>query len=52
MKMVDAHEPYMTNFIVEQLNKNEFYDTEGKTQRELITILGTIRVMGKDVDND
>lgn len=44
MKLVDPQEKYMTNDIIDQLNKLGFYDTEGKTQRELKYILARKRI--------
>lgn len=44
MKLIDIHEEYMTNHIIDQLNDLGFYDTEGKTQRELKYILARKRI--------
>ena len=35
----------VNNHIIEQLNKLNYFDTEGKTQRELIHKLATLRAM-------
>lgn len=41
--LIQEHQ--VNSLIIEQLNKLNYFDTEGKTQRELIHKLATLRAM-------
>lgn len=49
MKLANYEKELMTNHIVEQLNQLDFYETDGKSQRELINILARMRAMEIEV---
>jgi len=51
MKVVDTQEQLMINHITEQLHELNYYDTEGKTGRELAYILARIRYMQIEAGN-
>ena len=51
MKAIDAHADLMTSHIIEQLNDLEYYETDGKTQKELISILAKLRALEIEVGN-
>lgn len=45
MKMSHFKIDYEVNHIIDQLNELGFYETEGKSQKELIDILARIKAM-------
>ncbi|MGJ9460087.1 hypothetical protein [Oceanobacillus sp. CF4.6] len=51
MRVHIVQEQLVSNHIIEQLNELNYYDTDGKTRRELIHKLATLKEMQVDIEH-
>ncbi|MUV39443.1 hypothetical protein JNUCC1_03321 [Lentibacillus sp. JNUCC-1] len=52
MKASQVQDDYIRDYICQQLSAYEFYDTEGRSTKELKYILATRRAMDINIDSD